>query len=64
LRRYPRARAAPTGVMDQGVDALWQMFAADNPWMHKARNLGLATLEQLPFLKRQLVRRAFGTQEY
>jgi 2-polyprenyl-6-methoxyphenol hydroxylase-like FAD-dependent oxidoreductase len=64
LRRYVRARATPTGVMDQGVDALWQLFAADNPWMKKARNLGLATLEQLPFLKRQLVRRAFGTQEY
>jgi ubiquinone biosynthesis UbiH/UbiF/VisC/COQ6 family hydroxylase len=64
LRRYPRARAVPTGVMDQGVDALWQLFAADNPWMKTARNLGLATIEQLPFFKRQLVRRAFGTQEY
>jgi 2-polyprenyl-6-methoxyphenol hydroxylase-like FAD-dependent oxidoreductase len=64
LRRYARARAVPTLVMDQGVDALWQLFATDNPWIKKARNVGLAALEQLPFVKRQLVRHAFGNQGY
>ena len=60
LRRYARARKIPTWVMDQGVDGLWQLFAAGNPMVKDVRNLGMTLLEQLPVLKRQLVRNALG----
>lgn len=60
LRRYDRARALPTWAMDQGVDGLWQLFAADHPVPREARNLGLSALEKLPVLKRWLTSHALG----
>lgn len=60
LRRYDRARVLPTWAMDQGVDGLWQLFAAPNPMVREARNLGFNALEKLPVLKRWLTSHALG----
>lgn len=60
LRRYARARMVPTWVMDQGVDGLWQLFAAENPMVKEARNWGLTALDRLTALKRRLVSNALG----
>jgi 2-polyprenyl-6-methoxyphenol hydroxylase-like FAD-dependent oxidoreductase len=60
LRRYVRARAAPTWIMDQGVDGMWQLFAAADPLVKWSRNVGLSMLDQLPVLKRALISKALG----
>jgi ubiquinone biosynthesis UbiH/UbiF/VisC/COQ6 family hydroxylase len=60
LRRYVRARAAPTWIMDQGVDSMWQLFAAADPLAKWGRNVGLSMLDQLPVLKRALISKALG----
>ena len=60
LRRYARERAAPTWIMSQGIDALWQLFAARNAGAMELRNRGLSLLNQLPPLKRLLAGQAFG----
>jgi 2-polyprenyl-6-methoxyphenol hydroxylase-like FAD-dependent oxidoreductase len=60
LRRYARARAAPTWAMGEGVDGLWQLFAAQNPGARELRNRGLNLVNKLPPLKRWLAGRALG----
>jgi 2-polyprenyl-6-methoxyphenol hydroxylase-like FAD-dependent oxidoreductase len=60
LRRYARARAVPTRAMAEGVDGLWQLFAAQSIGLRELRNRGLTLVNGLPPLKRWLVRRALG----
>jgi 2-polyprenyl-6-methoxyphenol hydroxylase-like FAD-dependent oxidoreductase len=60
LRRYARARAAPTRAMAEGVDGLWQLFAAQSIGLRELRNRGLTLVNDLPPLKRWLVGRALG----
>lgn len=60
LRRYARARLAPTLAMGELTDALQRLFAHPSPLLRTLRNRGLDTLEQLPPLKRWLTQRALG----
>lgn len=60
LRRYARERAAPTWLMSQGIDALWQLFAARSTGATELRNRGLNLLNHLPLLKRLLAGQALG----
>ncbi|XVJ69235.1 MAG: 2-octaprenyl-3-methyl-6-methoxy-1,4-benzoquinol hydroxylase [Rhizobacter sp.] len=60
LRRYGRARATSTWVMDQGVDGLWQLFAARSVGLRELRNRGLSLVNDTPVVKRWLATRALG----
>jgi ubiquinone biosynthesis UbiH/UbiF/VisC/COQ6 family hydroxylase len=60
LRRYERARAEPLALMRWTTDGLSRLFAADDPWVRRLRNTGLAAVERIAPLKRALVRRALG----
>jgi ubiquinone biosynthesis UbiH/UbiF/VisC/COQ6 family hydroxylase len=58
LRRYERARREDILAMQLATDGLQKLFASEEVWLHKARNLGLH-LTNLPTpLKRWLVQRA------
>jgi ubiquinone biosynthesis UbiH/UbiF/VisC/COQ6 family hydroxylase len=60
LRRYARARAEAVVLMRTTTDGLARLFATDDPLVKRVRNLGLAFVNQVPPLKRALVRRALG----
>jgi 2-polyprenyl-6-methoxyphenol hydroxylase-like FAD-dependent oxidoreductase len=60
LRRYSRARAAPTWAMSEAIDGLWQLFAARSTCVQQLRNRGLTLVNHLPPLKRKLVEQALG----
>jgi 2-polyprenyl-6-methoxyphenol hydroxylase-like FAD-dependent oxidoreductase len=58
LRRYARARAAPTWAMGQVTDGLQRLFSATAPGAAELRNRGLTLVNHLPPLKRWLAARA------
>lgn len=60
LRRYERARAEPLALMRWTTDGLSRLFAADDPWVRRVRNTGLAAVERIAPLKRALIRHALG----
>lgn len=60
LRRYERARAEPLALMRWTTDGLSRLFAADDPWVRRLRNAGLAAVERIAPLKRALIRHALG----
>jgi 2-polyprenyl-6-methoxyphenol hydroxylase-like FAD-dependent oxidoreductase len=60
LGRYARQRWAATRSMAQLTDGLLQLFAAPNPVLRRARNVGLSLVNQLSPVKRFLVNRAGG----
>ncbi len=60
LRRYASARAAPSWAMTEGVDGLWQLFAAQSVGLRELRNRGLTLVNSMPLLKRWLAGRALG----
>ncbi len=60
LRRYARARLAPTMAMGELTDALQRLFAHSSPAAHGLRNRGLDALNQLAPVKRWLTQRALG----
>jgi ubiquinone biosynthesis UbiH/UbiF/VisC/COQ6 family hydroxylase len=60
LRRYARARAEPLALMRWTTDGLSRLFAADDPWVRRLRNTGLAAVERIAPLKRALIRHALG----
>ncbi len=60
LRRYERARAEPVALMRWTTDGLSRLFAADDPWVRRIRNTGLAAVERIAPLKRALIRHALG----
>jgi 2-octaprenylphenol hydroxylase len=60
LRRYERARAEPLALMRWTTDGLSRLFAADDPWIRRLRNTGLAAVERIAPLKRALIRHALG----
>ncbi|MFG6468658.1 FAD-dependent monooxygenase [Roseateles sp. BYS87W] len=60
LRRYARARLAPTLAMGELTDALQRSFAHPSQAMRMLRNQGLNALDHLPPLKRWLTQRALG----
>ncbi len=60
LRRYARARLAPTLAMGELTDALQRLFANGSPAAQGLRNRGLDALNQLTPVKRWLTQRALG----
>lgn len=60
LRRYARARLAPTLAMGELTDALQRLFAHPSPVARDLRNRGLDALNQLTPVKRWLTQRALG----
>lgn len=60
LRRYARARLAPTLAMGELTDGLQRLFAHGSPAARGLRNRGLDALDHLTPLKRWLTQRALG----
>ncbi len=60
LRRYARARLAPTLAMGELTDVLQRLFAHPSPAAQGLRNRGLDALNQLAPVKRWLTQRALG----
>jgi len=58
LRRYERARFAPTRAMGAVTDGLLHLFAAPQPWVQTIRQQGMRALDQLSPLKQWLTARA------
>jgi 2-polyprenyl-6-methoxyphenol hydroxylase-like FAD-dependent oxidoreductase len=58
LRRYARARLAPTWAMGELTGGLLHLFASNAPLARELRNRGLSLVNQLPPLKRWLTARA------
>jgi 2-octaprenylphenol hydroxylase len=58
LRRYARARREDIATMELGTDVLQKLFAAKSVWLSGARNSGMGVVNQLPFLKKLLIRHA------
>lgn len=60
LRRYARARTAPTWAMGELTDALLRGFASQAPLISRLRNDGLRLVNQAGPLKKWLTARALG----
>lgn len=60
LRRYARARLAPTLAMGELTDALHRLFAHPSPLAQGLRNRGMDALDHLRPVKRWLTQRALG----
>ncbi len=60
LRRYARARAEPLAAMRLATDGLYHLFDVPAPPLAWLRNSGMQIVNQLPWLKRQLIRHASG----
>ncbi|MFC7420888.1 UbiH/UbiF family hydroxylase [Iodobacter arcticus] len=58
LRRYERARREAVYTMQGVCHGLQKLFNNTNPLLKTLRNLGLGATNQLPWLKRQLIRHA------
>ena len=58
LERYARRRAEPVLAMQTVTDGLARLFGLVSPWMRTARNLGMDTLDSLPYAKRLLAQSA------
>ncbi|RQP21587.1 FAD-dependent monooxygenase [Piscinibacter terrae] len=61
LRRYARARLAPTWAMGHVTDGLLQLFAHPTPSVRELRNRGLTLVNHLSPLKRWLTARALDS---
>ena len=61
LRRYERARLAPTWAMGQVTDGLLRLFSHPAPAVRELRNRGLTLVNSLPPLKRWLTARALDS---
>ena len=61
MARYRRARAEPVMRMALATDALHRLFMIDAPPVVMARNLGMACVNRLPFVKRLLIQGAAGS---
>jgi 2-octaprenyl-6-methoxyphenol hydroxylase len=60
LARYPRTRRFDTVAMSVVTDGINQLFANDIAPLRGARDLGLATVDRLPELKKLFMRHAMG----
>ncbi|MEJ2795208.1 UbiH/UbiF family hydroxylase [Iodobacter sp. LRB] len=58
LRRYERSRREAVYTMQGVCHGLQKLFNNSNPLLKNLRNLGLGATNQLPWLKRQLIRHA------
>lgn len=60
LRRYERLRREDVYAMQGVTHALQKLFNNANPVLKPLRNAGLAITNQLPWIKRQLIRQALA----
>jgi 2-octaprenylphenol hydroxylase len=58
LRRYERARSEDVATLQLATDGLQKLFANPNPWIARARNVGMNWVDALTPLKKMLVQRA------
>jgi 2-octaprenylphenol hydroxylase len=61
LRRYERARRESVLLMQSVCDGLQSLFNNHNPILKSLRNIGLTMTNQLPWVKRQLIRHAMDS---
>jgi 2-polyprenyl-6-methoxyphenol hydroxylase-like FAD-dependent oxidoreductase len=61
LRRYARARAAPTWAMGEVTDGLLRLFSHDSAPLRELRNRGLTLVNRIPPAKRWLASQALGS---
>lgn len=61
LARYQAARRPANLAMLAATDVLDRLFSTDNPLLRAARDIGIATVNRLPPLKRAFIRAAMGT---
>ena len=60
LKKYELRRKAINGAMLNGVDLLFKIFQQDNPYFRVLRNLGLKTVDNFSYLKKQFIFHASG----
>jgi len=60
LRRYERGRAEAVGAMRFTTDSLARLFAVDDPFVRRVRNVGMTVVNRLGPLKNALIRQALG----
>jgi 2-octaprenylphenol hydroxylase len=60
LKKYELRRKAINGAMLNGVDLLFKIFQHDNPYFRVLRNLGLKTVDNFSYLKKQFILHASG----
>ncbi len=60
LANYSQSRQADTKRVLQFTDGLLKLFSHPSPLVKIGRNLGLIAIENLPFVKRALLRRSMG----
>lgn len=60
LRRYERARKEDILAMELTTDSLQKLFNNENPTLARLRNLGLGITNQLPLIKKHLMRHALS----
>ncbi len=60
LKNYADLRADDTRRVAQFTDGLLSIFNHSSPLVQLGRNLGLAAVENLPFIKRALLKRTMG----
>lgn len=64
LQHYAQSRALDTQRVGQFTDGLLKIFTHTSPLVAAGRNLGLAVVENLPFIKRALLRRSMGLEKH
>ncbi len=60
LRRYERRRKSENVLAATVFDGLERLFSNDSPVLGRLRMAGLAAVERIPFIKRELATRALG----
>lgn len=60
LKSYSQNRARDTQRVGQFTDGLLNIFSHPSPLIQLGRNIGLAAIENLPFVKRALLKRTMG----
>ncbi len=60
LQHYAQSRTQDTQRVSQFTDGLLKIFSHSSPLVAAGRNLGLAVVENLPFVKRALLRHSMG----
>ena len=63
LRRFETWRRFETQSMGWATEALNRLFSNDNAMLRSLRDAGLAAVNQAPFLRKTLMRRAAGLGE-
>lgn len=60
LKKYELRRKSINSAMVNGVDLLFKIFQQENPYFRVLRNLGLKTVDNFSYLKKQFIFHASG----